>query len=99
VRLEQFAKFVRRKPRLPQYGAERASIDFFMVRHDNLSEGYISPKDDMTTVLPFDLETSLEKSGDALAPRDSGQAGHTARSTASNRSGGTARPSSCNARM
>jgi hypothetical protein len=71
-----------------------SGIELFVVRNHHLGEGLIAPENYVAAVLPLNFEIRFLECGYAIPPRDPRQSGHTARSTASNLSGGTLRPSS-----
>jgi len=53
---------------LAKDGAECPTIKRFMVRSDNLCKRFVTPKDDVTSVLTLELKSLFRECGDALAP-------------------------------
>lgn len=84
---------------VPDDSPQGTSIQLLMVGHNYLGKGLISPKDDVASVLPFEVEAGLLKGFDLLAARNPGQLAHTASTSVSKRSSGIGRPSSSNAAM
>jgi hypothetical protein len=78
-------------------GPERAAIEDFVFRNNQLSKRIIPAKDEVASMLPEKLEANFPKRFRAFSARDNRERTHTARSNASNFSGGTGRRSSCSA--
>jgi hypothetical protein len=64
---EQCVKVIHTKVGLSQDCAQRAAIEFLMVRNHELREGIVAPQDDMGAVLAFLVETDFGKRPDAVA--------------------------------
>lgn len=88
-----------RQARLPDDSPQSTTVEFLVVGHDQLCEGFVSSEDDVAALLPPDEEAGLLERSDALAAGDARQLAHMATSRASKRSGGTARWSSSSAAM
>ena len=71
--------------------AKGSAIQLFVIRHNELGKGIVSPQYDVTAFLPLDAETHLRKRADAFSPRNSRQVAHTATTRVSNRSLGMGR--------
>lgn len=95
VPLQQLRKFRYAEAGILDYGAQRAGIQFPMVRNDHLSVGGIAAQNDVTAALPPGIEANSGEGADAFSPRNPGQStGHTVKTRVSKRSSGTGRPSS-----
>ncbi len=76
---------------MTQDRAQRAAIQFLVVRDDDLRKGGITPKDDMAAFLPSDGEASTLESLNAFPAGDDRQLAHRFTISTSKFSGGTAR--------
>ncbi len=62
-----------------------------------LQKSFALKADNVASFLAFGIEANLRQRFDAFPPRDAGQLAHTATITASKRSSGIGKPSSCKA--
>jgi hypothetical protein len=53
---------------LAKDGAECPTIKGFMVGNHNLCIWFVTPKDDVASILALELKSLFQKCGDALAP-------------------------------
>jgi hypothetical protein len=79
---------------LTEDGSQSSPIEFTMIGYNNLSEGMVPPKYDVTSVLALENEVFLEEYTYMIASGNAWQLAHTATSNASKRSVGIAKPSS-----
>lgn len=66
--LQQLRKFGYAQAGIPDYGAQRAGVQFPMVWNDHLSVGIIAAQNDVTAVLPPGIEADSGKGADAFSP-------------------------------
>ena len=92
--LQQCGKLFYRKIGLSDNCSEGSTIQFFVIRHNDLAKRISPAKNDVATFLPSNREPYSFKRLDACASRDARQFAHTAMRTASKCSSGTGRLSS-----
>jgi hypothetical protein len=97
LNLQKCGEFIYREIGLTDDCSKRASVQFFVIRHNDLAKRIRPPKDDMTPLLPSNHEARSFKRFDACPSGDARQLAHTAISTASKCSSGTGRLSSLRA--
>jgi hypothetical protein len=66
--LQQRDEFICRHPCLAKDGAECPTIKGFMVGNHNLCIWFVTPKDDVASILALELKSFFQKCGDSLAP-------------------------------
>jgi len=96
---QELQEFINAQPGVPDDAPQGPTVKLPVVGDHHLSKGFISAEYDVASLLPLDIESDSVEGLDALPTRDPGQHGQTATTSVSNRSSGTARPSSSKASM
>ena len=97
--LQQFHKLIYAEACLSDDAAQRASVQFFVIRDNYLSEWFIPAQNDVASFLSLEIEANFAQRFGAIPARDSRQRAHTATSSVSKCSSGTGKPSSSSAAM
>ena len=79
----QFIQLLNREIRLSDDRAQRATVEFVVVRHYQLRERVVTPQDDMATMLAFPVEAGFFEGTNALATGDTWEFDHTATTSVS----------------
>jgi len=66
--LQQHDEFLCRHSCLPENGAECPTVNRFVVGNRNLCKRFITPKDDVASILTLELKSLFQECGDALSP-------------------------------
>ncbi len=63
---QELQELIHAQSRVPDDAPQSTTVKFLVVGHNYLSEGVISAEDDMTSLLPLDIESDSIEGPDAL---------------------------------